>query len=150
MYEPRPPFSVRLSPQERAEIAARAKQDGERKGSARWARDALLAAARRAPLLSGEELGALIEVAERMRQLGVNLNQLTRRVNQSGTADAGDRLYDRQSVQDLFDRITETQDEVRAILERQNFMEWSPPAGGDCPDLSSPAVSQAERLSRMT
>lgn len=109
-------MNIRLSQEERQAITARAKQDGETKVTA-WARDALLAAARRQPLMSGQELEALAEAVEQLRAIGVNLNQLVRRSNM----DTAERLWDADAVASLLAAIGDGRNCILEIIRRQDF-----------------------------
>lgn len=113
---PRDTMNIRLSQHERDQITARAKADGETKVTS-WARDALLAAARRQPLMSGQELETLAEAVEQLRAIGVNLNQLVRRSNM----DTAERLWDADAVASLLAAIGDARNRILDITRRQDF-----------------------------
>lgn len=113
---PRAPYCIRLAPEERAEIEARARLDGEDRSTS-WARDALLATARRQPLMSGAELEALANAAEQLRAIGVNLNQLVRRSHM----DTAERLWDAETVTLLFAKMDGARELLLQIVRRQDF-----------------------------
>lgn len=107
----------RVSVADKTRLQAGAEADEARSLSA-WILRAALAAADRTPLYTPDELATLRDLAEQLRRIGINLNQLVRALHTLEVGGNRGRLPDPAELAQLVAVLTATHDAIRARIER--------------------------------